>query len=352
MKRIIVFFLISLAASLSLHSEEVLRVVPVSTSIPEHTYLILSQQITSATLVGVPTYPRGVSTLNKLYSIEKRSFININYPSIVTEVQRGISIVSADLVNMTPADWNIAYNILEIGTISAFAMRKYPLLDKILWNMIKWFPEKELKGRAIPPDLYLRWRKINDGMVKYKVEFEAPVSDVIVRVDGREISNFTTTLPAGVHQIYWETPYEKQVVVKHIYSDTTIKLGVFPVPISKIREIVVAEGWCSGQLDKLFEDSGISYPILFIDTLQPHYVLADPVIGGIILEGGEEILPEIAQVIENYQNMNYVPSLTCKWEKIPFYEQWWFYMGIGAVVGGVGAGIWYHNLGGRVVVSW
>ena len=352
MKRLITILLISVSFALPLYSEEMLRVVPVSTDITAETYRIISREVTSATLTGIPTYPRGVSCLNLLYKEVKNSFVNMDYPSVVTKAQRAISTVSSNLREMTSADWENAYRILKIGALSAFAMRKYPILDKILWNMIKWFPDRELKGRAIPPDLHLRWRHISDKMVRYRVEFDTPVSYVTIKVNGREINGFTVSLPAGVHQIYWKTPYESQVMIKHIYSNSLIKLDIFPVPVGMIREVVMTEGWCSGKMEKLFEDTGINYPLLFVSSASPYFILVDPVLKGVILKGNEEILPGIDEIMTRYQETSFTPPLECSWVKKAFYQQWWFYLGIGAIAGGVGAGIWYQNLGGSVVVSW
>ncbi len=352
MKRLLMTaILLGMVFRVALASADTLRIVPFSTSVSEEVFEKLASGVTSVTLTGIPAYPRGVTGLEKIYGKVKKDFIDLDYPRVVSAVQNAISLVSSNLKEMSEKNWNTTFRIMKIGALSAFAMRSYPQLDKILWNMVKWFPDRELKGRSISPDLYLRWRQVGEKVIRYRVDFDSPVSDVVIRVDGRMVKGMSDKVPVGVHQIVWHTPYEGNYFIKHIYSNSVVKIDTFPIPVSRIRKMVMEDGWCSKKLMSLFEDAGVDYPVLFVSATSPHYILVDPIVKGVILKGDYDVIDKINEVMESYSDSTYVPPLYCDWRTTPIYKKWWFYMGIGALVGGA-AGVWYENMDGSAVVSW
>ena len=210
-----------------------------------------------------------------------------------------------------------------------------------------------MEGKAIPPDLYLRWKEIKRKTIFVEVSFTMPVSDTIINFDGRVINGTIVKVPQGVHQIFWKTPYESGVIVRHLYSRSQIDIPEFPVDLNELKRVVLAHGWCSDDLKSFFELSEIDAPVLFINNFSPYLVLIDPSLGGVILEG-DNIFSEINSVLEEYDDPAYTPQLYCRWNK-SFYRSRWFYFGISAVIGGIVGGyqldryIDNHN---TVIISW
>ena len=333
-----------------------LRVVPFSPSITEAEMLSLADKVTSASIRYYLSRPHGVKSLFEFYDSIKENFIALNYSEVSTTCTSALRTASSHLRDV--AEWETLHKILRFCAVTYFGMRESAKLDQVLWVLIRWFPDDNFSGKNIPPDLRLRWKKLRGEIPFYLVKFSSPVSGVTLEVDGRVVRGEEVKLPQGPHQIYWHTSYESDVFVKDIYAPIEIKLTPIPLDLTLLRSIVMEKGWCSRKIRDLFDYYSGESPLLFYSPdLQDRYALVDPVVKGVIIHGGDEVIPRLNEILEKMSSIEYVPPLSCSWKNPPFYKTWWFYMGIGILTGGGGYGGYYlwkrdrsENTG--VILSW
>jgi len=336
MKKILI--ILYMFSTFSLYGEQSIKVVSFSRSISPSVIGKINSNLKGIKILGIPSYPTGVTLLNYYYKKIKENYSDFNYDKALRLSQKSVNVAKKNFINIK--QWELLEKIIKMQMVIAFGMRKNTDLDQAIWNYNRWFYYKELKGKNIPPDLYLKWKNLHDKGVTYELSFNSTVSDVVIQIDGRVIKSVNSRifLPQGVHRIYWFTPYESKVEVKEVFGNYKYKIDAFPINISKIREIVINDNWCSEKFDELFSTYSYEEYLLFVDTKlkKPFLIFVDTDIPGVITKGGYSVFNTIREVVTNFDDEYYSAPLLCKWETVPFYRKWWFYFGVGAIFGGGG----------------